>query len=242
MRLAVLQPGYIPWLGFFDQMNRADTFVLYDDVQYTRSDWRSRNRVKGPAGPVWLTVPVLKKGRLGQSILDAEIDVRSSDWARKHKETLRIHYRKAPHFDRYWPIFEDGYKEPWRRLVDLDLYFISRLSEALEIRPRVLRSSELGVAGERVERLVALCRHLGASEYLTGDAAEDYMEPRVFADAGVTLEYQRFEHPQYPQLYGEFVPYLSAVDLLFNCGSESRAVIASGAGKRVASVPASTNA
>lgn len=233
MKLAVLQPGYLPWLGFFDQMNRVDVFVYYDDVQYTRSDWRNRNRVKGPAGPVWLTVPVLHTARFGQTILEAEIDNRA-DWARKHRETLRVHYRKAPHFDRYWPRFEEGYARRWDRLVDLDLFFTERFKEALGIAARTHRASALGVEGERIDRLIALCRHFGATTYLTGDAAEDYLDPAPFDAAGVTIQYQRYEHPVYPQLYGEFVPHLSVVDLLFNCGPDSRAILASGGGKKAA--------
>ena len=221
MKVAVLQPGYLPWLGFFDQMSRVDAFVLYDDVQYTRSDWRSRNRIKGPGGSVWLTVPVLKKGRLGQTILEARIDNRSG-WQRKHRETLKIHYGKAPYFARYWPIFDEGYARIWEFLVDLDLFFIQRLRDALGLKTRLLRSSELGISGGPVERLVALCQRLGADHYLTGDAAAEYLDPAPFEAVGVTLEYQEYHHPTYPQMYGEFVPYLSAVDLLFNCGPDSR--------------------
>lgn len=232
MKLAVLQPGYLPWLGFFDQMNRVDVFVYYDDVQYTRSDWRNRNRVKGPQGPVWLTVPVLHTARFGQMILEAEIDNRA-DWARKHRETLRIHYRRAPHFERYWPILDEAYGQRWERLVDLDLFLLERIKDALGISAATHRSSALGIGGARVERLLAICRHFGATSYLTGDAAEDYLEPEPFAAGGVEVEYQRYEHPAYPQLYGDFVPYLSVVDLLFNCGPESRSILARGAGRKV---------
>jgi WbqC-like protein len=223
MKLAVLQPGYLPWLGFFDQMNRADVFVLYDDVQYTRSDWRNRNRVKGPAGPVWLTVPVQRQ--FGQTIRDALVDNRG-DWARKHRETLRVHYGKSRFFAAHFPFLEDAFARPWERLVDLDLHLIEGLKRALGIDTPTPRSSELGIGGDRLERLLALCRHFGATAYLTGAAAEDYLEPQAFEAAGITLEYQQYEHPVYPQLYGEFVPYLSVVDLLFNCGPESRAILA----------------
>lgn len=233
MKIAVLQPGYLPWLGFFDQMNRVDVFVLYDDVQYTRSDWRSRNRIKGPQGPVWLTVPVLKRGRLGQSILEAEIDNRS-DWRRKHRETLRIHYGKSPFFEDHWPLFAEAYGRSWQRLADLDLFLIEKLRDALGIRTRIARSSELGVGGQRIERLLALCRHFGADRYLTGDAAEDYLDPTPFSAGGVNLEYQRYEHPQYPQQYGGFTPHLSIVDLLFNCGPNSLAILGSATGRQVA--------
>jgi WbqC-like protein family len=238
MKLAVLQPGYLPWLGFFDQMNRADVFVYYDDVQYTRSDWRNRNRVKGPQGPVWLTVPVLHSSRFGQTILDAEIDNRS-DWARKHRETLRIHYRRAAHFDRYWPVIEGALSRRWPRLVELDLFLTEQLKGVLGIETPTHRASELGVGGERVERLLALCRHFGATGYLTGDAAEDYLDPQAFDTAGVRLEYQRYEHPTYRQLYGDFVPYLSVLDLLFNCGPDSRTILASGGGREAAEAHAS---
>lgn len=224
--LAVLQPGYLPWLGFFDQVRRADVFVYYDDVQYDKHSWRNRNRVKSTSGePYWLTVPVRHSGLDWPSIGEVEID-RRTPWARKHMGTLRQFYAKAPGAARYLPPLEELLSRPWERLVDLDLALSENLCEWLGLSTPRHRSSELGIGGERTERLVTLCRRFGADRYLTGDAARGYLDTDHFARHGIAVEWQSYRHPVYPQLHGAFVPYLSVVDLLFNCGEESGAILA----------------
>ena len=222
--LVVLQPGYLPWLGFFDQMRRADVFVYYDDVQYDKHGWRNRNRIKSPAGPHWLTVPVKHHG-LGQPrILDVEIDARAP-WARKHLGTLRQFYAKAPFFARRLPEIEDVLTRPWTHLVDLDLAVVAMMAGWLGIEKDTHRSSTLGVEGEQSERLLKLCQHFGATRYLSGSAARDYLDVGLFEQHGVQVEWQDYQHPVYPQQFQEFVPYLSALDLLLNCGDDSRAYL-----------------
>jgi hypothetical protein len=223
--LVVLQPGYLPWLGFFDQMRRSDVFVYYDDVQFDKHGWRNRNRVKGPDGaPCWLTVPVLHSGRNWPAILDVEVDNRTP-WARKHVGTLRHFYGKAPHLQRYLPALEELLERRWTLLVDLDLAVTALICGWLGLVRPTLRSSALGIGGKRSERLLALCRHVGARRYLSGEAARDYLDTELFARHGVEVEWQGYLHPVYPQQHGAFVPYLSIVDLLFNCGEESRAIL-----------------
>ena len=225
--LVVLQPGYIPWLGFFDQMRRADVFVYYDDVQFDKHGWRNRNRIKSPDGPIWLTVPVRHHG-LGQPrILETEIDSRTP-WARKHLGTLRQHYAKAPHFKRYQPELEELLMRPWTHIVDLDIAIVSLMAGWLAIAPEIHRSSVLGIEGEQSMRLLKLCRHFGATRYLSGSAARDYLDTALFETHGLRVEWQDYRHPVYPQLHGDFVPYLSALDLLLNCGDESRSILESG--------------
>lgn len=225
--LVVLQPGYLPWLGFFDQMRRADIFVYYDDVQYDKHGWRNRNRIKSSAGPQWLTVPVRHRG-LGQPrILDVEIDPRTP-WARKHFGSLRQLYARAPCAKQYLPELEELLMRPWERLVDLDLAVVAAMAQWLGLTPAIVRSSELGVNGEQSERLLRLCQHLGATRYLSGSAARDYLDVALFEQHGVQVAWQDYRHPEYLQQYGAFVPYLSAIDLLLNCGDESRAILESG--------------
>ena len=224
--LVVLQPGYLPWLGFFDQMRRADVFVYYDDVQYDKHGWRNRNRVKSPAGPHWLTVPVRHHG-LGQPrIMDVEIDSRAP-WARKHVGTLRQFYARAPFGQLYLPELEALLERSWTRLIDLDVAVVAMMAKWLKLSPEIHLASALGVDGEQSGRLLALCRHFGATRYLSGSAARDYLDVPLFERHGVAVEWQDYRHPTYPQQHGEFVPYLSAIDLLLNCGEESRAILES---------------
>ena len=165
--LVVLQPGYLPWLGFFDQMRRADTFVYYDDVQYDKHGWRNRNRIKTPAGPLWLTVPVLHHGQGQPLILDAMIDTKSG-WARKHIASIRQYYAKAPYVKQLLPELEELLQRPWTHIVDLDIAVVDLMRRWLGIETPIYRASQLGVSGGQSERLVNLCRHFGASRYLSG--------------------------------------------------------------------------
>jgi hypothetical protein len=216
----VLQPGYLPWLGFFDQLQRADIFVYYDDVQYDKHGWRNRNRIKTQSGPLWLTVPVRHGGAGFPRILDVEIDARTP-WARKHLSSIRQAYARAPFLGRYLPALEELLQRRWERLVDLDIACAALMAGWFGLRRRVERSSALNVGGERSERLVNICRNLGASKYVSGAAAQSYLDVPLFERQGIRVEWQQYVHPIYPQLHDEFVPYLSALDLLLNCGDDA---------------------
>jgi hypothetical protein len=220
MRIAILQPSYLPWLGFFEQMNRSDQFILFDDVQFTRRDWRNRNRVRVLEGSVWLTVPVIQKNKYDQSLLETKID-NSTSWKRKHLETIRCYYSKTPFFDKHFPWCERIFNSDWNFLLDLSLETIEYLKRELKINTPLLRSSELGEAGNKTERLISICKQLGATQYLSGDSAKNYISEKDFSDQGIELEYQKYQHPEYPQRYEGFVPFLSTIDLLFNCGDKS---------------------
>jgi len=224
MRVTILQPSYLPWLGFFEQMTRSDKFVLLDDVQYTRRDWRNRNKVRVKEGWVWLTVPVQQKSRFSQSLLETRID-NSVSWRRKHLETLRQHYCKAPFFEKYFPRCQQIYEKDWEFLFDLCLETIQFLKEEMGIETPLLRSSEMKLSGEKTERLVLICRELGATHYLSGESGSDYISQEDFSNPGIELEYQNYEHPVYPQRYPGFVPHLSTIDLLFNCGEQSLSIL-----------------
>jgi hypothetical protein len=232
--LVVLQPGYLPWLGFFDQMQRSSVFIYYDDVQFDKHGWRNRNRVKAPDGaPHWLTVPVLHSGRNWPAILEIELDNRGA-WARKHVGTLKQFYGKAPHLHRYLPALEEMLERRWALLVDLDLAVTELICGWLRLERRILRASALGISGKQSERLLALCEHVRARRYLSGNSAKDYLDTELFARRGIEIEWQDYVHPVYPQQHGDFVPYLSIVDLLFNCGEESAAILGrTGASERL---------
>ena len=224
MRLSILQPSYLPWLGFFDQMHQADSFVFLDDVQFTRRDWRNRNKIRTPNGWSWLTVPVLQKSRFTQLLKETRID-NSVPWRRKHGEAIRSHYAKAPYFDLYFPALESVYNKRWDFLLDLCYETLGIIQQALGIRVTLLKASEIGIESAKKEKILALCQTLKASHYLTGDSAQDYLCQADFDPLGIVMEMQDYRHPSYHQRYPDFVPYLSVIDLLFNEGEHSLAIL-----------------
>jgi hypothetical protein len=222
--LAAHQPQYLPWLGFFDKLAQADVFVLLDTVQFKKNEWQNRNRIKGPAGPQWLTVPV--RHRFPQTI--AEVEVPPDDpWSRKHLRALETNYGRAPHFGAVMPLLEGVLAQSWSRLAPLNIELIARLADVLGIDTDVRLGSQLTARDHPTLRLVDLCAALDADTYLSG-AGGDYLETELFDQAGLALRFQRYEHPGYPQLHGAFVPDLSVIDLLMNCGPESGGIIRSG--------------
>jgi len=222
--LVVLQPGYLPWLGYFDQLRRADVFLHYDDVQFDKHGWRNRNRIKTPSGPLWLTVPVRHRGQGKPKINEIGIDG-SSNWAKKHLASLQQYYAKAPYAARYLPELDALLQQTWPDLASLDIAIIDRMARWLHLEAPAVRTSQLGIDGVQSDRLIALCRHFGANRYLSGDAASDYLDVDLFARHGIEVVWQNYQHPVYPQQHGEFVPYLSAIDLLFNCGDDSARIL-----------------
>jgi hypothetical protein len=225
MIIGILQPGYLPWLGFFEQMYRSDIFVLYDDVQYDKEGWRNRNRIKSVNGVQWLTVPVLVKFSDRPLINDIRIN-NEVNWRKKHLTSIKQNYRKAPFFKDYCELFEEAYSREWEFLVDLDVHLIMKLAECLGMEgKKIIRSSALLVQGERIERLVRLCKYLRADTFYEGAAGRNYIDEGAFLKEGVRVEFQDYQHPNYPQLYGEFVPNLSVIDLLFNHGRESLSIL-----------------
>ncbi len=228
--VAIHQPHYLPWLGYLAKLDRADDFVYLDTVQFERSGWQNRNRIKGPQGAQWLTVPV--RHRFGQRIADVEIP-EADGWRRKHRQALATHYGGAPHFTAAWPALETLYAARWERLADLAVASVECLARLLGIRCPTARASALGeLPEEPTARLVAICRHLGADTYLAGAGGPGYMDMDAFARAGIRVLVQDYRHPEYPQRYGPFVPHLAAVDLLCNAGPESLPVLRRGAAWR----------
>ena len=225
MMVGILQPGYLPWLGFFEQMYRCDIFVIYDDVQYDKQGWRNRNRIKTPQGAQWLTVPVLSKFEEHTSVCEIKVN-NEVNWRKKHLFSIQQNYSKARYYRAYSSIFEETYARNWDYLIDLDLHFIIALAQGMGIdHKKMVRSSTLGVSGDKIDRLIAICQKFNADILYEGAAGKNYIDPRVFSQKGIHVEFQDYLHPVYRQLYGEFIPYLSAIDLLFNQGERSLAVL-----------------
>jgi len=225
MKVVILQPGYLPWLGFFEQIYRSDIFVVYDDVQYDKDGWRNRNRIKTPKGIQWLTVPVCVNFKEHSLINEVRID-NSKDWKKKHLFSIKQNYSKSPFYKKYIGIFEEAYAKSWDFLIDLDMYFIHKLGECLGVKGKRLEMSSMrGIKGDRLQRLVRLCKIFKADTFYEGSAGRDYIDVECFAKNGIKVEYQDYKHPIYTQLYDNFVPYLSVIDLLFNHGEESLLIL-----------------
>jgi hypothetical protein len=220
-RVAIVQSCYIPWKGYFDLINLVDEFILYDDRQYTRRDWRNRNRIKTPQGSQWLTIPVEVKGRYEQRIDETQID--EPDWAEKHWRTLKHNYAAASHFDELRPALQPLYEGPFEpSLSRVNRSFIEVLCELLEIRTAFSWSTDYEAEGAKTERLVSLCKAAGATAYLSGPSARDYLDETQFSAAGIELEYMDYDgYPEYPQLHPPFDHAVTVLDLLFNTGSEA---------------------
>jgi hypothetical protein len=223
MRCVILQPSFIPWRGYFDLIHRADVFVFYDDVQYDTRGWRNRNRIKSSHGAKWLTIPVKKHGAQTESISIDRIAIdASSDWPRQHLAALTLSYAKAPHFNSYRGWIERAYAATPALLADFTIATTIELAGMLGIRgTRFLRSSALNISGRKTDRLIAILRELGASEYLSGPSASDYLEPEKFGEAGIDLQFIHYNYPQYPQLYPPYDPQVSILDLLFMTGDDA---------------------
>lgn len=217
-RVAIVQSNYIPWKGYFDMIATVDEFILYDDMQYTRRDWRNRNQIKTPQGVQWLTVPVLVKGKYYQKIKETEID--GSDWAATHWKALIQNYRRAPHFGEIatWlePLY---YSESYSHLSQMNRRFIEAVCDYLEIKTVITNSWDYTLLDGKTERLADLCVQAGGTEYISGPAAKGYIEEQVFEALGIKLTWFDYVgYPEYPQMWGEFAHGVTILDLLFNVG------------------------
>jgi WbqC-like protein family. len=219
-RIAISQSNYIPWKGYFDMIRSVDEFVLYDDVQFTRRDWRNRNRIKTAHGLHWLTIPVKVKGRYHQSVRETEIE--GSSWAESHWQTIRHGYARAACFEEMAPILEKVYADcsGLHMLSEVNRLWIESVCRLLAIQTPLRWSSEFSLKGDRSERLLNICLEAGADCYVSGPAARDYLDTGLFESAGVAVEWMSYEgYPEYPQLHGAFEHRVSVIDLLLNAGN-----------------------
>lgn len=220
--IGILQPGYLPWLGFFEQIEATDLFVIFDDVQYTRKSWRNRNRIRTSEGWMWLTVPVHVKGQFEQLVCDVTIN-NDYPWARKHLKSLRCNYQKSPYFNQYFSELEDIYLRGWEKLLDLDMALIRWICQLYGIKQNFVFSSQLATQErEKSKRVLELCQLLQADHLYDGAAASQFLDVALFHAAGIAVSFQNYQHPVYPQVFSPFMPYMSVVDLLFNCGTDYR--------------------
>lgn len=223
-RIAILQSNYIPWKGYFDIIAAVDEFIFYDEMQYTKNDWRNRNKIKSPHGLHWLSIPVLTKGHLTNEIKIKDAQISDFKWANKHWNTIKQFYKKAPYFNEYAPIFEDLYKECSKEklLCNVNYKFIYAINEILGIKTKISFSQDYGLIQGKTERLVNLVQKAGGTEYLSGPAAKDYIDESLFNNSGINIVWMDYsDYPEYPQIYLPFEHGVSILDLIFNCGSNA---------------------
>jgi hypothetical protein len=230
MIVAAHQPHYLPWLGYLDKVAKSDLFVVMDDLQFESQNFQNRQRVKLPAGPTWLTVPLVRGGHT-ERVLDKRIDSSESPkqhWQHRHWRTLVTHYGAARHFAEYETDLADVYTRPWTSLVELDLHMLALARRWLGIRTPILCSSELGLSGTKTDRLIDLCRKVGARAYLSGaGGSTGYLDVERMGRSGIGVIWQQFVHPIHEQRYPQrgFACHLGFVDLVLNCGPASRDIL-----------------
>jgi hypothetical protein len=220
-KVAILQSNYIPWKGYFDMIAAVDIFIIYDDMQYTRRDWRNRNQIKTPQGLQWLTVPVQVKGKYEQKINETIID--GSDWQSTHWKAIVQNYSRASCFKEISALLEPLYLEnTYTHLSNLNRCFLEAICNFLEINTTISDSREFALADGKTERLADLCKQANGSEYVSGPVARDYIDKQIFDDMGIILTWFDYNgYKEYPQLWTEFTHGVSILDLLFNCGKDT---------------------
>jgi hypothetical protein len=225
MIVSINQPAYLPWLGYFHRIAVSDLHIVLDHVQFEKNSFTNRNKIRTKESWQWLTVPLRTKGHFGNlGINHVEIEG-TSNWAKKHWAAISQNYDKALFFAPHASFFEQVFQHPWTRLNDLLWETTAYLLQAFGIRTPLRRSSEMDSQGHKDELVLDLCRKAGATHYLSGALGRDYLREPLFAEAGIRVSYQAYRHPQYTQLQGGFEPFMGAMDLLFNHGPDSLAII-----------------
>lgn len=223
MIISILQSNYVPWKGYFDLIAQSDVFVIYDEVQYTKNDWRNRNIIKTQNGAQWLTIAV-KQNSLNQKIYETE--VLKFNWYKKHMNALQASYGKSKYFKDYRDIFFEIYEKKEMNLSSINKLFIEAICKVLNIQTRIIDSRTLELIGDRQERLINACEKLNANTYLTGSAAKSYLEEDKFNNKGIKVEWMNYSgYSEYSQLYPPFVHEVSILDLIFNEGPNARSFL-----------------
>ena len=225
MIVFVHQPEYIPWLGFFDKLARCDTYVIYDDAQYQHGGFHNRNRIRTARGWEWLTIPITH----GHPQTIKDVKIAGEQWKNKQLNSIQFHYQKTPYFKEYYPLIKDAINFNHELLIGLNLHFIKAIAELLDIKVQMMRSSEFPYAGtEKNEKLVSMCKFLGADSYLSGSGGKNYVNENQFTEANINVQWHSYEHPTYNQCFSGFEPNMSIIDLLFNEGPKAKDILLKG--------------
>ncbi|MCP5064712.1 MAG: WbqC family protein [Ignavibacteriae bacterium] len=219
MKVGMIQPNYLPWRGYFDFIDEVDLFVIYDDVQYTHRDWRNRNKIKTNSGGVWITVPVIHNK---DSLINSAMIDYSSRWVEKQIKTIILAYKKAKYFDEYSAELFSILRQEVSLISDLNYTLIKWVMEKLSIKTQIRFSSEFNITGSKYEKPLQILKQIGATDYLSGPTAKPYTDEKKMRSEKINLHYKEYNYREYPQLWGDFVTKVSVIDLLFNCGENSR--------------------
>jgi hypothetical protein len=222
VRIAIIQSCYIPWKGFFDLIGRCDEYVIFDRAQFVKRHWHNRNRIKTARGCEWLTIPVVTKGRFTQPIDEVEI---AAPWADQHWRAIELAYRRAPFFEEFSPVVRGWYERAAkeRLLTNVNAPFIEEIARLLKLGTRIVRDTAYEGEGRKTEHLLAIARAAGATHYLSGPSAKDYLDEAQFEAAGIKVEWMDYSfYPAYPQLHGDFEHAVSMLDVIFNTGPDAR--------------------
>jgi hypothetical protein len=222
MIISIHQPGYLPWAGFFKKIQSSDIFVFLIDAQYKKNDWQNRNKIRTSEGTIWLTVPI--KSNFGTMLMDTKIDY-TSDWIRKHKKSIENHYSKAKFFKKYWDDFESIYDSKFENLLDLNMKFIEKIMDILEINTKTMFSTELETHSTGSDRILEICENLNADTYISGKFGKEYLNLKDFEESSIKVKLQSFKISQYTQCYSPFTDTVSAIDLIFNEGPNSSIIL-----------------
>ena len=225
MRVGVIQSNYLPWRGYFDFIDDVDVFVLHDDLQFTKGDWRNRNRIKTAQGSRWLTVPVHHR-HSGQLICETAID-HSRNWQRDHRNLIAASLGRAPYLRDVLDLLEPHFELQHATISELNVALLRSICGYLDVRTPLVMSAEFRLTRTRTERLIELLTAMGATTYVSGPSARNYLDEARFAEARIALEYKQYVYPSYPQLWGPFDNALSIVDTIANCGPAARMVLKS---------------
>jgi len=227
MKGTILQPTYLPWIGYFEMISSSDVFVVFDHVQFERKSWQQRNKIKTANGVTYLTIPVEKAPR-ETPISQIKIFYEQGNPLEKHWKTIELAYKKAPYFEKYKPVFKEIYSKRFVSLRDLNVEIIKLVCNILGIKTKIVLSSDLDLKDEemgKTEKVVNLCKNQGITQLYDAKGAEEILDKSLFKKENIEIIFQNFQHPEYPQLWGEFAPYLSVIDLIFNQGEKSPLII-----------------
>lgn len=230
MKVTILQPTYLPWMGYFEMINSADVYIVFDHVQFERKSWQQRNRIKASNDVVWLSVPVEKASR-DTRICDIKISYANGNPLEKHWKTISLAYKRAPYFNKYESFFEAIYHKKYVLLRDLNVDIIRGICNILGIKTKITFSSGLDLNDQdmgKTEKIISLCKKVGVTHLYDAKGTQDFIDTSSFQKQDVKVTFQDFQHPEYSQLWGKFVPYLSIIDLLFNEGDKALSIIKSG--------------
>lgn len=229
MKGAIMQPTYMPWLGYIEMIASSDIYVAFDSAQFTKKTFDHRNKIKTANGVIYLSLPVQKASQKTNTC-DIKISYSQGNPLEKHFKAIELAYKKASYFEKYRPLFEKFYSKKYDLLRDLNIDMIKLICNILEIKTKIILSSDLNDKNDlgKTERVINLCKEANITHLYDAHGAEKLLDKSLFKKEGISIDFQKYEHPEYPQLWGEFIPYLSVIDLIFNQGDKSLSIIKSG--------------